>query len=59
MDPLGRPFQQRSVEELVKQELQLERDDHPAKRGCGCAALVGAFAPGLLLLAVKVSRPHA
>ncbi len=56
MDPLGRPFQQRSVEELVKQELRLEHDDHPPKRGCGCAALLGPIALVLLVLAVKVSH---
>ena len=59
MDLLGRGFQQRSVEELVKQELRLERDDRPPKRGCGCAALLGPIASTLLILAVKVSRPQA
>ena len=33
----GRPFRDRTIEELVKHEHGLDRNEGPSRRGCGCA----------------------
>jgi hypothetical protein len=57
MDPMGqfgRVDQQRSVEELVKQETRLPPDDGPRRGGCGC--LVTLLLPLAVTLVASARR---
>ena len=45
----GKPFRDRSVEELVKHECGLDRDQGRPRRGCGCATVIVALAGALAL----------